>query len=287
MTGQALVRWGGRPPWKYHGASGSGTVAVDHSDYTVEADLDTVVDAEIAERTDNETTVSLAMAVEPRNDDDTPYTDFGLGDAIEVPDIDGTPQKWRTVTIKVRETATGNVEYGLEANSRIEDDVARVKKFLNMATPGTLSGRGDSVASSDLGAGVDWGRLQLGEMGTYHYTDYLVAEVDPDDPDDPGHSAWWPLDENLLIYRHPWSLLVEGDTDTIVLVRYREPDQVTVHSYPFTIPAGVFQPDDDTGGSSFYTNLSAMKGGAIQVAIYQAGDSAKEIVWRTKYTSQT
>lgn len=282
---RALVQWA--EGWKYRGAPGDHTVALSHSDYTIEADVDRLVDAELAESTDDETTVAIAAGIEPRNGDDAPYTNFNLGDAVSLPDINGVRQTWRTVSIKVRETPLNVVQVGIEANSRIEDDVARLRRFANLATPGTLSGRGDNISASDLGAGVEWGVLPKSELGTYQWSGPLVAEVDAGDPSDPGHSPWWPLDENVLIYRHPWSLTIEGDTATVVVLRYREPNQTTIHEYGYTIPAGVFQPDDSPGAASFYSNLSAMKGGAIQVAVTTAGDSAEDIVWRTKYTSQT
>lgn len=289
MTGQALVHWGGTPPWIYRGTAGSGTLGLSHSNYTVLDDLQRLVDAEIAEASDDENTVAMPMGIAPRNGDDEPYTNFGLGDAVQAPDIDGEPQKLRVVSIKVREDQYNNVQFGLELNSRLEDQVARQQRFIDGASPGKLSGRGDNVSSSNLGAGIDFGVLPKNELGQYNLNDYLVVDNgDPDPAANPGASPWWPLDENILLYRHPWILQQAGDTDTIIVVRYRHPDQTTIDEYGYTIKAGVAQPDDsDVDNASFYTNLPALKGGAIQVACTQAGDFAFGITWRSKYTSQT
>lgn len=279
---KALVRWS--KGWKYHG-TGSEVVTLSHPDYSVEGDLDTLVEAELAEATDDANSVSLTLDVVPRNGDERPFVDFDLGDGVFAPDIDGTKTLYRVMSITVTEDATGVVSYTLELNSLAEENALRQQRFVALSSPGSLSGRIDNVAASDLGAGVSWGVMSTSELGTFNQNDeYLYAEVDPDDPEDDGHSPWWPVDENILLYAHPFILTVAGVTDTIVIVRYREPDGTTTHDYGYTIDAGVSQPDDSF--ANFYTNLPAMKGGAIQIAVDTAGDGASKLTWRTKYTSQ-
>jgi hypothetical protein len=282
-----LVRWS--KGWKYRGTAGSGTVSVTHSDYTVEAAVDQLVDAEIAEATDDENTVSVQARVVPRNGDDRPLIDFNVGDGIFLPDIDGTKTLYRCMSITPSEDQYGNLIYDIEANSLAEEDSLRQKRFVDLASPGSLTGRSDNISASDLGAGISFGVLSTSELGTFTQSGYLLAELDSSDPTDLGHSEWWPVDENpILLYRHPWALQQAGDTDTIIEVRYRHPDQSTIDAFPYTIKAGVAQPDDsDDDHASFYTNLSCAKGGAVQVACTQAGDFAYGLTFRTKYTSQT
>lgn len=281
MTAQALVRWA--EGWKYRGTAGSGTVTLSHPDYAVEAAVDTLVDAELAEAVADEGTVSVQANVVPRNGDDRPLVDFGPGDGVFFPNIDGTKTLYRCMAITVAEDANGNVNFTIEANSLAEENALRSERYVKLASPGSLSGRIENVSASDLGAGVSWGTLSTSELGTFNRSGYLLAELDPDDIEDEGHSDWWPVDENILLYTHPWSLQQAGDTDTIVIVRYREPGG-TIHEFGYTIDAGVSQPDDVF--ATFYTNLAAMKGGAVQVAIDTAGDYAYGFTWRTKYTSQ-
>lgn len=283
MTAQALVRWA--EGWKYRGTAGSGTVALSHPDYTVETSVDTLVDAELAEAVADESTVSIQARVLPLNGDDRPLVDFGPGDGIFLPDIDGTKTLYRCMAITVTEDEHGNVAYTIEANSLAEESALRQQRFADLASPGSLSGRIDNVSASDLGAGVSWGVMSVSELSSFNQNGYILAELDPDDIEDEGHSDWWPVDENILLFTHPWALRQAGDTDTIVIVRYREPDGTTVHDFGYTIDAGVSQPDDTF--ATFYTNLACMKGGAIQVAIDTAGDFAYGLTWRTKYTTQT
>lgn len=277
-----LVRWA--KGWKYVGTAGNGTVALSHPDYTVEDDLNYLVNAELSELTDDENSISLQLRVVPRNGDDRPFVDFDIGDGVFAPDIDGTKTLYRVMSITVSEDGNGVPIYDLELNSLAEENSLRQQRFLDLSSPGSLSGRIDNIPASDLGAGVSWGVMSTGEVAPFNQNTELVAEIDPDDPEDPGHSDWWPVDENILLYSHPFALELAGDTDTIVIVRYREPDGTTTHDYGYTIDAGVQQPDGTF--ANFYTNLAAMKGGAIQVAIDTAGDFASGLTWRSKYTSQ-
>lgn len=286
---RALVRWA-KGYFYRGGATGDEHLFTSKTDYTVQSAVEQVVDAELAEATDDAGTVALAAAIIPRNDDDAPYEHLNLGDAAQFPDIDGTPQAYRTVTLKVRESALCVPEFGVEVNSRLEDEVARQRRWLEAATPAALSGRSAAVSSTDLGAGIPFGELRTWEVGTYQQSGYLVAELDPDDPEDAGHSDPWPVDEPTLIYRVRWSLHQAGDTNTVVHLRCNGGGPFTAGDASFfhaiTIPAGATAPDDDTN-AGMYTNFTASKGDVISAATYQAGDFARGLVVRLKGTTQT
>lgn len=286
---RALVRWA--KGYFYRG----GTLGDDHvftskTDFTVLADVQRVVDAELEEATDDAANVALAAEIIPRNGDDVPYDDLGLGDAAQFPDIDRNLQRYRTVTIAVRESQLCVPGFGLEVNSRLEDEVARQRRWLEAATPAALAGRSAAVSATDLGAGIPFGELRTWEVGTYQQSGYLVAEIDPDDPEDEGHSDDWPVDEPTLIYRVRWSLKQAGDTSTVVHLRCNGGGPFSAGDASFfhaiTIPSGATAPDDDTN-AGMYTNFTAAKGDVISAATYQAGSYSRGLVVRLKGTTQT
>lgn len=276
--------------YRYRGTFGEDHVFTSKTDYDVQSAIDTVVDAELAEATDDANTVAMAAGIIPRHDDDTPFEDFDLGDAVSVADIDGVRASQRVVALPVRESPFGVVQYGLEVGSRIENDSALQRRWLDAATPGSLSGRSDQISAANLGVGVPFGTLRTSEVGVFNQTEYVTAELDYDDPEDPGHSDDWPVDEPILIYRVRWSLQQAGDTATVVHVRINNGGPFSaggVHFFHgFTIPAGETAPDDDTN-DGMYTNMVAFKGDTIRCAVYQAGNYARGLVVRVKYTSQT
>lgn len=286
---RALVR--SSTGYRYHGGSvGDDHIYTSHPEYTDDDAVNTVVDAELEEATDDASTVAIVADVLPRNGDDAPYEDFGIGDAVEFPDIDRTRDSFRTMSIKVQESSLAVVRYGLEVNSRLDDDIARQERWLEMATPGSLSGRSDQISAADLGAGVPFTTMNVGELGSYQQSGALVAELDYDDPEDDGHSDDWPVDEPILIYRVRYSLQQAGDTDTIVHLRLNGGGPFDRSGVPFfheiIIPAGETVPDDDTN-DGMYTNQVANKGDKVRCATYQAGDFARGLVVRVKYTTQT
>lgn len=190
---RALVRWA--KGYFYRGGSlGDDHIFTSKTDFTVQAAVEQVVDAELAEATDDASTVALAAEVLPRNGDDSLYEHLNLGDSARLPDIDGALQPYRTVTLKVRESPLCVPGFGLEVNSRLEDEVARQRRWIEAATPSALAGRSASVSATDLGAGIPFGELRTWEVGTYQQSGYLVAEIDPSDPEDDGHSDDWPVD---------------------------------------------------------------------------------------------
>lgn len=286
---RALVR--SSTGYRYRGGSeGDDHIFTSHTDYTDDDAVNTVVDAELEEATDDANTVAIGVEILPRNGDDAPYENINLGDAVELPDIDRNREKFRAVSFKIRESSLAVVQYGIEANSRLEDDLARQEKWLDMATPGSLSGRSDSISSADLGAGVPFSTMTVGELGSYQQSGALVAELDYEDPEDDGHSDDWPVDEPILIYRVRYSLQQAGDTDTIVHLRINGGGPFSRSGVPFfhevIIPAGETVPDDDTNDGQ-YTNQTATKGDLVRAATYQAGDYARGLVIRVKYTTQT
>lgn len=286
---RALVRWA--KGYFYRGGSvGDEHVFSSKTDYTVLSTVHQVIDAELAEATDDSSTVALAARIRPRNGDDEVYEHLNLGDAAQLPDIDGDLQPYRTVTIKVRESQLCVPDFGLEVNSRLEDEVARQRRWLEAATPAALAGRAAAVSSTDLGAGIPFGELRTWEVGTYQQSGYLVAEIDPDDPEDDGHSDAWPVDEPTLIYRIRWALKQAGDTATVVHMRCNGGGPFSAGGSSFfhaiTIPAGATAPDDDTNAGMF-TNFTAAKGDVISAATYQAGSYARGLVVRVKGTTQT
>lgn len=286
---RALVRDGNG--YRYRGGSvGDEHVFLSHTDFTVTEAANTIVDAELAEATDSENAVAVAMEVLPRNGDDALYEDLNLGDAASVPDIDAVRQTYRAQAFKVRESGLGVVRYGLEVNSRLDNDIARQQRALDQMTPGSLSGRGDSISGADLGAGFSFGTLQSSELGSYQQSGELVAELDHTDPEDAGASDDWPVDEPILMYRVRWSLKRAGDTDTIVHLRLNGGGPFDRGGVPFfheiVIPAGATAPDDDTN-DGMYTNQVAFKGDKVRCATYQAGSFARGLVVRVKYTTQT
>lgn len=272
------------------GALGDDHIFTAKTDFAVQSAVDTVVDAELEEATDEAGTVAIAMEVTPRNGDDTPDDDLDLGDAASAPDINRVHQPFRCVSIKTRESGLGVVRYGLELNSQLEDDVAHQQRWLDQVTPGTLSGRSDQISAKRLGVGVPFGQLRTGELGSYQQSGALVAELDYDDPEDEGHSDDWPVDEPILMYRVRYSLQQAGDTDTIVHLRLNGGGPFSRSGVPFfheiIIPAGETVPDDDTN-DGMYTNQAANKGDRVRAATYQAGSYARGLVVRVKYTSQT
>lgn len=280
--------------WRYHGgAVGDEHIFTAKTDYTVESDVDTVVDVELAEATDDANTVALAAEVVPRNGDDAPYDDFGLGDATSWGDIDAVRTNFRTVQFRVADGNLSNVRVGVGVNSRTEDDIARQQHLLDLYTPGALSGRSDSVTATNLGVGINFGELSTSEW-TYQQSGELVAELVPADPSDEGHSDDWPVDEPATVYRVRWALTQAGDTDTIVHIRLngggpfsRTTGSVTSHFFhEVVIPAGALAPDDDTN-DGMYTNQAINKGDVVSVATHAAGSFARGLVIRVMRTSQT
>lgn len=273
----------------YGGTLGDDLIFTSKTDFTVASAANTVVAAELAEATDADTSVAIAMAIVPRNGDDTPFDDFDLGDAVQAASIDGVRDSQRTVAIPVAESPLGVVSYGLELNGRIDNDQAVQRRWLDQITPGALSGRADQISSTDLGVGIPFGKLRTSEI-VYQQSGELVAELDYTDTEDPGHSDDWPCDEPRLFYRVRWSLAQAGDTDTIVHVRINGGGPFSRSGVPFfheiIIPAGATAPDDDTN-DGLYTNQVATKGDRIRMATYQAGSFARGLVVRLKHTTQT
>lgn len=286
---RALVRWA-KGYFYRGGAVGDEHIFTSKTDYTVRAAAEQVVDAELEEATDDADTVALAAEIIPRNGDDAPYEHLNLGDAAKFADIDRTLQAYRTVAIRVSESPLCVPRFGLEVNSHMEDEVARQRRWLETATPATLAGRAAAVSAADLGAGIPFGELRTWEVGTYQQSGYLVAEIDPDDPEDEGHSDPWPVDEPTLLYRVRWSLSQAGDTATIVHLRANGGGPFSAGGANFfhaiTIPAGATAPDDDSN-AGMYTNFTAGKGDVISAATYQAGSYARGLVVRVKGTTQT
>jgi hypothetical protein len=272
------------------GAEGDDHIFTKKTEYATREAVDTVVAAELAEATDDASTVALGLEVVSTNPDDAIYEDFDLGDAAQAPDINRTLERYRTVSFLIRENRNGVVSTGMELNSRLEDESARQRTWLEKATPGTLSGRADAIGAADLGAGVSFGTLPTSEIGSYQQSGYLLAELDPDDPEDGGHSDDWPVDEPILIYRVRFSLFQAGDTDTIVHLRKNGGGPFSNGASNFfheiVIPAGTTVPDDDSTEGA-YVNQTAFKGDLIRCATFQAGDYARGLVVRVKTTSQT
>lgn len=286
---RALTRWA--KGYFYRGGSlGDDHIFTSKTDYTVRSAVEQVVDAELEEATDSAATVALAAEIAPRNGDDTPYDDFNLGDAVKFPSIDRQRQPYRTVTLAVRESPLCVPSFGTEVNSRLEDEMARQRRWLEAATPAALAGRSAALSATDLGAGIPFGELRTWEVGTYQQSGYLVAELSPGDPEDDGHSDPWPVDEPTLIYRVRWSLSQAGDTATIVHIRCNGGGPFSAGGASFfhaiTIPAGATAPDDDSN-DGMYTNFTVAKGDVISCATYQAGSYARGLVVRVKGTSQT
>lgn len=287
---RALIK--GHDGYRYRGTDGDDLIFTSKTDYRVQEAADVVVDAELAEATDAANTVAMGLAVVPRNNDDAPFDDVNLGDAARVADIDGDYAPQRIVAIPTSETRLGVVQFGLEVNSRIENEQAQKRRWLEQITPGALSGRADQISATSLGVAIPFGKLRSSSI-TYQQTGALVAELDYDDPEDEGHSDDWPVDEPILFHRVRWSLQQAGDTDTVVLLRINgggpfntgAPDYVPFF-HAITIPAGATAPDDDTN-DGMYTNQVAFKGDKVRIATYQAGDYARGLVVRLFYTSQT
>lgn len=287
---RALIK--GHDGYRYRGTDGDDLIFTSKTDYRVQEAADVVVDAELAEATDAANTVAMGLAVVPRNNDDAPFDDVNLGDAVRVADIDGDHAPQRIVAIPTSETRLGVVQFGLEVNSRIENEQAQKRRWLEQITPGALSGRADQISATSLGVAIPFGKLRSSSI-TYQQTGALVAELDYDDPEDEGHSDDWPVDEPILFHRVRWSLQQAGDTDTVVHLRINgggpfntgAPDYVPFF-HAITIPAGATAPDDDTN-DGMYTNQVAFKGDKVRIATYQAGDYARGLVVRLFYTSQT
>lgn len=281
--------------YRYRGGSlGDDHVFTTKTDFTVASSVDAVVDAELVEATDDASAVAIALGVHPRNGDDEPDTDLDLGDAASVADIDGTHQPYRCVSIKTQESALGVVQFGLEVNSQIESKAAVTQRWLDQVTPGSLSGRSDQISGANLGVGVPFGQLRKGEAGLFQQSGPVFAELNPADPDDTGHSDDWPVDDPILFYRVRWALQQAGDTDTIVHLRIngggpfsRSDGSYTSNFFhEIVIPAFSVQNDDDTNDGA-YTNYPAFKGDKVRAAVYQAGDFARGLVVRLKWTTQT
>ena len=287
---RALIK--GHDGYRYRGTVGDDLIFTSKPDYRVTEAADIVVDAELAEATDAANTVAMALAIVPRNGDDTPFDDVNLGDTARAADLDATHGRNRIVSLPTREDRLGNVQYGLELNSRIENEQAEKRRWLEQITPGALSGRADQISATSLGVAIPFGKLRSSSI-TYQQTGELVAELDYEDPEDQGHSDDWPVDEPILFHRVRWSLQQAGDTDTVVHLRLNggggfdtgSPDFVPFF-HAITIPAGATAPDDDTN-LGMYTNQVAFKGDLVRIATYQAGDYARGLVVRLFYTSQT
>ena len=286
----ALIK--GHEGYRYRGTPGDEVIFTSKTDYLTDDAANVVVDAELAEATDAAESVASALTIVPRNGDDTPFDNINLGDAVSAPNIDAVHTAERVVALPTSESRLGVVQFGLELNSRIDNEQAEHQRWLEQITPGALSGRSDNVSSTDMGIGIPFGELRTSSF-TYQQSGALVAELNYDDPEDDGHSDDWPVDEPILIYRVRWSLAQAGDTSTVVHLRLNGGGPFDTGSpgfVPFfhglTIPAGATAPDDDTNAGQ-YTNQVANKGDVIRAATYHAGSFARGLVIRVFYTSQT
>lgn len=293
---KGLVKWA-KGFYYRDGTGETQTVYLQHPDYTEEDSLNQLVDAELAADTDDASTVAITVGFTPTNGDEAVYDNVNKGDAIRTLDLDQSLQTYRTMALLVQETPNGDVQQGIEANSKVENDAARLKRWVENIAPGSLTGRTDSLSATDLGAGINFG-----VMATYQQTwsnndaDGIAGEDDyTDETDTTGHSPWYEIDDNRLAYRTFWTLAqADPDNATIIYLRARNGNPFTDgDGVPFfhsiTIPAGATNLDDtpaDDGSNSQYTNFALMKGDAVRVAVKQ-GSFAVGITVTIKMTTQT
>lgn len=276
----ALTKYAGG--FKLFGTPGDEEIFTSHGDYTDLASLETVVDAEMAEATDDENTVAITGTITgirtatddfPLDADHDLYTGLNLGDGAYVPDMSETHQLERTRSLTVIEQPDGTVKKQVEWNSIAEEDSLRLARQLGLWTPGSLSGRSDAVSPVSLGGPQPFGEMTSGSANTFSTSSYLQAEVDPGDSQDPGHSQWQRADQDGVMYRVVWTLEEADPDDGVVFgVRRRGTDLTTIVEFMYTIPAGVIAPASDTDHpDGFYDNELLLKDEAVQIFIYSTG----------------
>ena len=269
--------------WRYRGTSGQPHVFSAKTEYETTAAVDTVVDRELLEATVSSQSMSFAGRYEPRVGQVRPFgSGLELGDAVSAADIDGVRAARRVVSWRVSESDLAFPFFDFELNASVDNEVASLQDWLGRVTPGALEGRADGVSPVRFGTLQSFRKLPVEAVVTINQTGYLLAELDPDDPEDEGRSDVIEIRVPQTIYRTSWTLSQPGDTDTIVELRIND-----VAFHWITIPAGqvspAAMPAEDNG---LYTNKAANTDDRLVLAITQAGDYARGLVCKVWATSQ-
>lgn len=274
--------------WYWIDDDGEEETFVDATQFTDRTSSTAYADEVIAKALADESTVAIVAEVAPTNGDDQLWADVAIGDAVKLPDMDEAQQTFRVVEMTATEDEQGIVAYTLGVNDQAEVRSRRLEAAIESVTPGTFNGRFVPAGTVDTGAGIPWGVMEHSVLATFQHTsEYVVAELDPDDPKDHGHSDWEPIEENCRACRLKWGLTQAGDTDTEVHLLYRDPDGSVTDFHTLTIPAGqdhVLDENED----GLYLNM-AMDGGraaALRVVVDTAGDFAWGLVVKVYKTTQ-
>ena len=265
--------------WRYRG-SGGPVLFSSKTDYGTTEAVDTIVDRELERASADAEGTAVAYRLSGLGA--APFTDFDLGDGINGAAIDRSRELQRVMSIRRSESAGLVMSTDVECGGRFEDVAARHENWLSSVTPGALMGRADSISATRLGTPVQFGELSTSPLVTVNQTGDLLAELDPDDPEDEGRSDVIEVEDPILIYRTTWSLTQAGDTDTVLECRF---DDVAFHW--ITIPAGEVSPSDVPSSSNgLYTNKVGFPGNRFVLAVTQAGDYARGLVCKVWATSQ-
>lgn len=202
---------------------------------------------------------SIAAGLEPRNANDTPYTNIELGDAVRAPNTAGTLTTYRTVGVTVTEDTDGHPIWALELNALLDEAQALQRSRLNRMVPGTLGGHSTAAnPSPDLAAGIPTGKLEEIPLDAFSQPS--------DSPVVLTRSGKLPFPKASRLYKAVATLKTAGTSSTVVRL-YR--DGSGTHFDELTIPSSSVGPERILiGGQNFTANQYA------EVAATTAGAGA-------------
>lgn len=195
-----------------------------------------------------------------------PYVDFGVGDWVLAPDIDGVLDRFRVNALTISEADDGTIDAIPELASLTDDLEERLAKWLKSMARGTMGGTASEVAEPtkapvEVIEAIDAG---LGDhLASQPHFDELADLADTDltgleDLDllqyDAGAADWVPLD---------YKIDLTGLSDGEVLAY----DEVTGKWFPTTISSGGGSGLGSGSGASLIGSDTAAGSGTLSVDI--------------------
>lgn len=201
---------------------------------------------------------SVVASVVPRNGDDVPLVDFGIGDGVRCPDETGTLTTYRCVGVTVEAARNAEARYVVELSSPLAERASNAARWLARVQPGGLGGISPvSGTASDLGSGIPSGVLSEIHAVTANMPGAVV--LDTSDP--------WPASQRVRLYRFATALATAGSTSTMVKVAVNGADVHTV-----VIPASYTEHD------GFMGDIYLTKGDVLTLEVTAAGTGAEGLV---------
>lgn len=148
--------------------------------------------------------LSVLVEIEPADTSEEPYTAFGLGDTVTVPNRAGTPTAYRVVSISGEENDDGLITWYIELATARELYQQRQERWLRRTAHGTLDGRSRSATPSSPHI-LSSGKVNVTEISfsTGGGGEVLVGDVG---------TNYTPR-QSLLLYRSEITAVVAGVTD--------------------------------------------------------------------------